>query len=907
MEPLVFWSIACIATLFALGSLLAFAHLRRLKSKLVDLDARFNLVMDTVPEGYWDWSIATDQMFVSPGYAKMLGVDAKELTYRYGICESLIHPEDRDAALSAAKGSISQNTAEFQQVFRLRSKHNGYRHVLCCGKVVESDRFGKAARVVGTQTDITDLKKAQAEHLQQDRSEQQLIQYRSNFLATISHEIRTPMNAISGLSHLVLQSHLTDAQRNDVSNILRSSQKLLNTVNDVFELSQLESGQTTIESIDFHLYDVFEPLANSFHFQEISTNIDLAYEIGDPVPKALFGDPLRIGQLLSHLINKLIETSGQHQFKLTVQLLDQKSATPEINFSINGLQHELHPASPELAIQTNQSLTDSSNPYARRGLGLAICKRLIKLMQGKLHVELENPSIAHCSFSVPLSNASTSSIQRRFECPAQFQKLSILIVEPDIESAVSLQLLLKSFLIDSCHCRTGNEAIQIIKKLEQGPFELLILGPGLSKEQSVLTQKQINSLYDGISAPAVLEVSTTNPSDVTQTLTVLPDKPLLLKPITPAALYKSITKLLESHRKSRLPESLNQSQPKQSHSRILLVEDNRVNQQVAREILLQMGADVSIANNGREALKQLQHEQFALVLMDIQMPKMDGLTATRAIRSNPNLIGLPIIAMTAHATQSDRNIALASGMDDFVSKPIDGPTLYKTLQRWIHSGIHKPIQAIHAAPLYSPAVAQLADAIEIKTGLSHVGNDQAFYLKLLREFHRDHQSDGQIIEKALHAGDFETAKRITHTLTGISANIGAKTLYQQANALYTQIHTNNHDNLSADLDNFLQAFSDIMQKLEKIDNSTKTRKDNLSEVQPDRRMLKEVLAHLDVLLQQGDSEALELMEKIKIQLDFFELDDQVDELGHLINYFRFDDARRILDKIAVSLKLKLSA
>lgn len=863
--------------------------------------------MDTVTEGYWDWNITTDLMFVSPGYTRMLGVDAGELSYRYGICESLIHPEDLDAALTAAKALVSQESTEFQQVFRLRSKHNGYRHVLCRGKVVESDHFGKATRVVGTQTDITDLEMAQTEHLQQDHSEQQLIQYRSNFLATISHEIRTPMNAISGLSHLILQGHLTNAQRNDVSNILISSQKLLNTVNDIFELSQLESGNTAIESINFHLYDVFEPIANSFHFKEISTNINLAYKIDDQVPKALLGDPLRIGQVLSHLTNKLIETSGQHNFKLSVQLLNQNSSTPKINFAINGLPHELHPETQELAIEPSQSLTDNASHYARRGLGLAICKQLIKLMKGKLYIELDNPSIAHCSFSLPISNASASSIQRRFECPPQFQGMSILIVEPNIESAVSLQLLLKSFLIDSCQCRTGNEAIQIIKKLEQGPFELLLLGPGLDKEQSTLTQKQIKSLHDGISAPTVLEISSTNPTDVTQTHAVNSDNTLLLKPVTPFALYTSIIKLLKSHRQSQLPESLNQSQPRQSRSRILLVEDNRVNQQVAREILQQMGADVSIANNGREALKQLQHEQFALVLMDIQMPKMDGLTATRAIRSNPSLIGLPIIAMTAHATQSDRNVALASGMDDFISKPIDSHTLYKTLRRWINRGIHKPIRVLHAASLYSPVLAQLAEEIDLKTGLSHVGNDQNFYLKLLREFHRDHQSDGQIIEQTLDTGDFETAKRFTHTLTGISANIGAKTLHQRANALYTQIHANHHDNLNADLDKFLQAFSDIMQKLEKIDNSTKISKENLSVVQPDRRMIKEVLAHLDIMLQQGDSEALELMQKIKMHLDFFDIDDQVDELGHLINYFRFDDARRILDKIAASLKLKFSA
>ncbi len=907
MEPLVFWLVAYLATMFALYGLLSFAHLKRLKCRFADLDKRFNLVMDTVNEGYWDWNITTDQMFVSPGYTKMLGVDAKEITYRHGICASLIHPEDLDAALASAKASISQNSAKFQQVFRLRSKHNGYRRVLNRGQVLESDSFGKAARVVGTQTDITDLEKAHAENLRQNHSEKHSIQYRSNFLATISHEIRTPMNAISGLSHLVLQSPLTASQRKDISNILRSSQKLLNTVNDVFELSQLESGHTAIEATDFHLYDVFEPIANAFHFKEISTNIDLLYQIDGHVPKALLGDQLRIGQVLSHLINKLIETSGQHKFKLSVQLLNQNNSAPEINFSISGLPRELHPELKEHATVPNQSLTHNTTPYAQRGLGLAICKRLIKLMEGRLNIELDNPSLARCSFSIPVNNASASSIQRRFECPAQFQNSSILIVEPNIESAVSLQGLLKSFSTDSHHCLTGNEAVQIIKKLEQGPFELLILGPGLSKDRSVLTQRQIKSLYDGISAPAVLEISATNPSDVTQTPAVSSNNTLLLKPVTPAALYTAVTKLLKSHRESQLPEHLNQSASKQSRSKILLVEDNRVNQQVAREILQQMGADVSIANNGSEALKQLQHEQFALVLMDIQMPKMDGLTATRAIRSNPNLIGLPIIAMTAHATQSDRNIALASGMDDFISKPIDGHTLYKTLQRWIHRGIHKPIQVIHAAPLYSPALAQLADEIELKTGLSHVGNDQNFYLKLLQEFHRDHQSDGLIIEQALQTGDFETAKRLIHTLTGISANIGARTLHQRANALYTKIHANHHDNLNTDRGNFLQAFSGIMQKLEKIDNSTKTCIENLPAVKPDRRMIKGILAHLDTLLQHGDSEALELMNKIKVHLAFSDIDDQVDELGHLINYFRFDEARRTLDKIAASLKLKLSA
>ncbi len=903
MDPIIFWPIAFAATLIVLLYLFFSNRFRQLSEKLREQDAKFSLAMETLREAYWACDLMADNMFLSPAYIRLLGFDPTCLNQHYGIFDSLVHPEDRESVLSKVKSSIQQREDEFQCSFRIHSKHNGYRHVLFLSRISESDQFGKATKLVGSLADITELKTAENELLRRDQFEQHEVQYRSDFLATISHEIRTPMNAISGLSYLLLQSQLSEAQRNDISNIQQSSQTLLNTVNDVFELSQLESQQIQIEPREFHLYDIFEAVVNSFHFKTREKNIDFVFEIDDTQPLGLIGDPVRIGQILTHLTVKLIEFSGQSKFKIVVKPNRTDRKDSKLYFSINTLNNTGAKAreTENHEIDPNQPSIDINNRYAQRGLNLAICRELMRLMEGKLEIGLEDHAHAYCAGQLPISTALNPSISKQFQYPRKFMVLNVLVVEPDPDLALSICRLLESFAIQSSVCDSHDKAVRTILGQLIKPHALVIIGSGLTPDQAIQTVEQIQSLPVPRIKPSVLCITNNDPSLEPDSS---PYKSFLPKPLTPARLYKSITKLSieqQSH-KAGEPE-VGASKNKALH-KILLVEDNRVNQQVARELLEQLGGAVTIANHGLEAVKQLKRKNFDLVLMDIQMPEMDGLSATKEIRRNPNLLGMPIIAMTAHATQNDRDIALNAGMDDFITKPIDSYTLYRTLQRWIKRPILKPLNPGRPLPSKTSLLSKISPHLDTKTGLSHVNNNQSFYIKLLQEFHRDHYLDSDAIQQAFTRGDFDTAKRIVHTIMGIAANIGAKNLYQSSKTLYSAMHSNSSPDNTA-VQDFNQSFSDLMSALKQTDRSNANRRPYSTAVKPDRSKVKEILAHMDILLRQGDSEALELMEKIKIHLDYFDIDDQVLELIHRINYFRFEDARRSLNKIATSLNINL--
>ena len=903
MDPIIFWSIAFAATTAAFCFLFVSIRFRQVSEKLRQQEAHFNLAMETLNEAYWDYDLTANKIFLSPAYIRLLGFDPSSLIHHCGIFDSLVHPEDRKTVLSKVQTAIQQRQNEFQHCFRIHSKHNGYRHVSFFCRISESNQFGDATKLVGSLTDITNLKTAEKKLARRDKSEQHAIQYRSKFLETISHEIRTPMNAISGLSYLLLQSQLSEEQRNDISNIRHSSQTLLNTVNDVFELSQLETKQVQIEHTEFHLYEIFDAIVNSIHFNSGETNIDFVFEIDDGQPLGLIGDPIRIGQILTHLTVKLIEFSGQSKFRISVKPGGTNRKNLKLYFSISTLnshgtsQHELK----HDEIDPDHSLTNFNFRYAQRGLNLAICKELMRLMGGQLDIGLEDCAHAYCAGQLPIVNAVNSSISKQFQYPRKCKQLNVLIVEPDSDLAESICRLLNSFSIQCSVCDSHEKAIRTILGQLIKPHSLVILGSGLIPDQAIQTAEQIHSLPAPSLKPSVLCIAQNDHSVESDNS---PYQSFLAKPLTPARLYKSMMNL-SVEQQTQIPGTTEtQASTDKALHKILLVEDNRVNQQVARELLEQLGGAVTIANHGLEAIEQLNHTNFDLVLMDIQMPEMDGLAATKKIRRDPNLLGIPIIAMTAHATQNDRDIALASGMDDFITKPIDSYTLYRTLQRWIKRPILKPLNPGRPLPSKASLLSKISHHLDTKTGLSHVNNNQAFYIKLLQEFHRDHHLDGDAIQQAFTQGDFESVKRITHTIMGIAANIGAKNLYQCSKTIYTVMRSGSTPDTMV-IQDFDQSFSDLMTALKQTDRSHNVKRLNISSVKPDRTKVKEILARLDALLRQGDSEALELMDKIKIHLDYFDIDDQVSELNHRINYFRFEDARRSLDGIATALKINL--
>jgi len=611
---------------------------------------------------------------------------------------------------------------------------------------------------------------------------------KSEFLANMSHEIRTPMNAILGMTYLVQKTDLTARQSDWLSKIQRSSQHLLGIINDILDISKIEAGMLRIEKITFELESVLANVVNLISTRASEKGLELNLDIGHDVPVELIGDPLRVVQIMTNYAFNALKFTEHGDITIKIRLVERDADNVLLNFSVIdtgiGLTDEQ-----KTRLFTSFSQADASitRKYGGTGLGLAIAKNLAEQMGGQVGVESEEGKGSTFWFTVRLGVGHIQ--QERLVLSPDLRGRHVLVVDDNDSAREVLREMLLSMSLDVTEVSSGQDAIVAVREADKTkrPFELVFMDWHMPGVNGLEALRQIKTLPLA-EPPNLLLVTAYGREEVFAQAEDIGINDVLVKPFTASTLFDCTMRALHHHvgneQRTEAKAPLLEALTTIAGARLLLVEDNELNQEVALEILRQARFVVDLAANGQIALERLQGHQYDLVLMDMQMPVMGGLEATRKIRQISAFDSMPIVAMTANALESDRNDCMEAGMNDFVSKPIEPDHLWTVLLKWIPARQAIVPTVVSAAVVQSvPAINFEVEGLESAPALRRMLGRVDLYLNTARKFCANQVDAIKIIKKSLIVDDWISAQRHAHTLRGVSATIGAMDLSRLAAAL----------------------------------------------------------------------------------------------------------------------------
>jgi PAS domain S-box-containing protein len=873
--------------------------------------------------GHWYHNFRKNEQLCSEELYRMLGLQpGTPLDFNRFL--DYIHPDDRER--------VAQEYAAAKDI---RAPYGSVPRLVVGGEIywvallVEFDLDHEGNPVsLGTVQDITEpynnlmelenyrnhleeLVALRTEELQAAKTEaDNANQAKSMFLSNMSHEIRTPMNAIMGYAHLMKTDGLTPKQSEQLDKLSEAAQNLLNIINDILDISKIEAHKIQLDIHDFELARVIDNACAIIAELASGKNLNMLVDL-DGIPQMLRGDGSRFGQILLNLLSNAVKFTEKGGVTLKGRIINRKGTSIFLRFEIIDTGIGIDSRNIARLFHAFEQADDSTTRrYGGTGLGLAISKQLTELMGGRIGVEST------------LGKGSTFWVELPFEVGGKIPESAHLellqgekavVIDDSPEAREILSKMLSSFGLSVDVAASGREALEKLRKSfdPEDAYKLIIVDykmPDMDGIETVLKMKSMNLRQP----PNIIMVTAYSDQLPSKDMAEAGISRVLTKPVTPSRLNDALTELLSkdgSDQHITAAEPYKKEIKKRLGAHVLIVEDNEINQDVTAELLKAAGIRTSIAVNGKMAVKMVRETSFDLVLMDVQMPVMDGLQATRAIRKIRGMESLPIIAMTANAFQEDRLKCIEAGMNDHVAKPIKPESLYSALIQWLpeSAGLSEEAEAPGTVPENHeersnvPEHAILADVkaaggVNVEEGLEILQGDRAHYVSLLHHFTESHGNDAIRLSEQMKSGDWNAVSHTAHALKGVAGTLRAVRIQKLAEELEFLAQNNGKRNrmreIISDLSTELIRLAQVMGSMPPQHG----RRATVLVTAGDKADAEKILGQMKMLLQDNDSAVNDLMEESR-DLLFRVCGGNTDILDRQIQEYDYQEALESLERI----------